>query len=266
MRIISKNLIVLLISISMVCLSSCAGVFGGDDYVLNDRQKVICEEVGLPTDYNELEDYQKESIRRIEEMLQYLEHKYGCTFIYHGYIDGGMWAQLEGEEETLYAYAEGQNPEELTAVTVNEDGEFEDTYMWYLVRDVYQEAAEDYLKKETGNENIKVFALNGGTTINDKEDISKNNLAGKCWATCRIFVFGNYDDSEMIDIANEYAEYVVDNRFFAGNIMLFGTDLNLFEQLEQETFEDIFANNTNHFTMIYCNASEDGSTHVERAE
>lgn len=264
MRTINKNLIVLLISISMVCLSSCAGVFGGDDYVLNDRQKVICEEVGLPTDYNELEDYQKESIRRIEEMLQYLEHKYGCTFIYHGYIDGGMWAQLEGEEETLYAYAEGQNPEDLTEVTVGEDGEFEDTYMWYLVRDIYQEAAEDYLKKETGNENIKVFAISGDTKIKNEDEINKNNLAGKCWGVCDIFVFGNYSDEQIIDIANLYTEYMVKNKFFSSNTIYFGDDLNLYERLNQENYYEISKGES--FRIVYCSARNKDDIIVRRTE
>lgn len=255
MRIINKNLIVLLISISMVCLSSCAGVFGGDDYVLNDRQKAICEEVGLPTDYNELEDYQKESIRRIEEMLQYLEHKYGCTFIYHGYIDGGMWAQLEGEEETLYAYAEGQNPENLTEVTVGEDGEFEDTYMWYLVRDIYQEAAEDYLKKETGNENIKVFAYAGDTTVTKMKEISLEDIKNKCNASSNVFIYGEYSYDEMVEYANIYAAYLKNNGFWGDNELLFEGNIRTFEQINEETWESIFSSSKT-LTSVYCIVSK----------
>ena len=52
---------------------------------LNDRQKEILESEGLSTNYNSLNDEQKESIIKIEMLLTYLEDKYGEEFKYVKY-------------------------------------------------------------------------------------------------------------------------------------------------------------------------------------
>ncbi len=54
-------------------------------YVLTERQKRILRERHLPEAYTELTALQKESIRTIEELLCYLENKYGRTFIFLEY-------------------------------------------------------------------------------------------------------------------------------------------------------------------------------------
>lgn len=251
--------LITVVIISVIFFSSCEGSFQGGNYVLNDRQKAICEELGLPTDYEEMDSSQQDSIKRIEEMLQYLDNKYGCTFVYAGYVDGGLWAQMENEEEKLYAYAEGQDPDELTEVTVNENDEFEDTYMWHLVRDNYEKAAEDYLKEATGNERIKVFAFDGATTISEIDKINQENLKGNCTASCDIFIYGTFTNEEMIAYANIYADYLKANEFWGHNELSFERNSDTFEQINDETYKDIFSNSET-LESIYCIVKENKVT------
>lgn len=48
---------------------------------LTERQVQILEAVGLPADYDELTPTQQHTVTRIEEMLCYMEQKYGGEFI-----------------------------------------------------------------------------------------------------------------------------------------------------------------------------------------
>ena len=50
------------------------------ELVLNERQKEILEEVGLPTDAEKLDSSQQEAIIAIDEMLTAVEKKYNRSF------------------------------------------------------------------------------------------------------------------------------------------------------------------------------------------
>ena len=52
------------------------------ELVLNERQKEILEEVGLPTDAEKLDSSQQEAIIAIDEMLTEIEKKYNTSFCY----------------------------------------------------------------------------------------------------------------------------------------------------------------------------------------
>ena len=59
------------------------------ELVLNERQKEILEEVGLPTDAEKLDSSQQEAIIAIDEMLTAVEKKYNRSFSYSGYVEQG---------------------------------------------------------------------------------------------------------------------------------------------------------------------------------
>ena len=66
---------------------------------LTERQKDILKSQNLPQQWDELDMSVQESIEAIEEMLQYLEHKYGKTFVYAGYKKAN---RTFNDEESLW--------------------------------------------------------------------------------------------------------------------------------------------------------------------
>lgn len=52
----------------------------------NEWLKEFLEEQELPNDYSKLNDGQQYSVKRIYEMIMYLEDKYGIEFEYTGYV------------------------------------------------------------------------------------------------------------------------------------------------------------------------------------
>ena len=74
------------IGVMTMLLSACANKGKGDDtvVVLNQRQKDILAEQGLPTDYEKLTTAQKGAISAIERMLSYLEETHNEEFTFSG--------------------------------------------------------------------------------------------------------------------------------------------------------------------------------------
>lgn len=95
-----------------------------DDYQLSDRQKNLLEVMDMPTEFSELDNAQKHTIQRIEQMLCYLEKKYKKTFIYYAYDDPKY-----GASERLWAYAEDESRSNIVTVRVDKDGSFLDDYV-----------------------------------------------------------------------------------------------------------------------------------------
>jgi len=79
------------------------------------QQLQILEKEGVPADYDEMTDMQKEFLERADKMMSYLYDKYneyGVSFVYDGYHPAAMF-----EAEWMIAYPEGGDPE-LDKVTV----------------------------------------------------------------------------------------------------------------------------------------------------
>lgn len=60
---------------------------------LTERQIQILREKGLPEEYNQLTDSQKDAIVKIERVLTYLEETYDNTFEYDSYVSSGVDGQ-----------------------------------------------------------------------------------------------------------------------------------------------------------------------------
>ena len=65
---------------------------------LTQRQKELLEEMGLPADYGELTDTQKNAVTSVEALITYLEDKYHEKFCDLSYAEAGRL-----EEERLEA-------------------------------------------------------------------------------------------------------------------------------------------------------------------
>lgn len=87
-----RPLLVLLIGLLIVGCSSCYTVpisnkTSVNEYKLNNRQKEILKQEGLPTNYNDLSISQKASIEAIDTLFDYLQKKYPDEkFTYNGYV------------------------------------------------------------------------------------------------------------------------------------------------------------------------------------
>lgn len=121
---------------------------------LNARQRDILKSKDLPTSWIKLQYNQKKAIVAIEEMLQYVEKKYNKKFCYNGYTAA---MPLFGDDECLYTYAEGDDPQTSTfSVERTEDG-FTDSYAWVYQLPVVQAEIEERLGKIFEGESYKMF-------------------------------------------------------------------------------------------------------------
>lgn len=126
----------------------------GKKVELNERQCEILWSMDLPAEWDELTLRQQESIVAIEEMLEYLEDKYDKEFVYAGYRYPDP---LFNDEESLLAYAKGDDPDTQTiSVTRTEDG-FEDTYDWVLLAPKYQAEMEEKLAPILEGQTYKMY-------------------------------------------------------------------------------------------------------------
>ena len=136
------------------------------ELVLNERQKEILEEVGLPTDVEELTYMQKRDIIAIDEMLTAVEEKYNRSFSYAGYIAPGLL-----EYEHLIAYpsdgARSFDSFEVRKVEGENGTEYEDDYMLVAIRDDFSEYLTDITSQVFHTESVKAFAEVTRTTLTE---------------------------------------------------------------------------------------------------
>ncbi len=121
---------------------------------LTVRQKDILKSKNLPQQWDELDMSIQESIEAIEEMLQFLEHKYGKTFVYAGYKKAN---RTFSDEESLVAYAVGDDPEtQKCTVSRTKDG-LEDTYGWVLAFPTFSEKMQNKISDIVIDNKYKLF-------------------------------------------------------------------------------------------------------------
>ena len=136
------------------------------ELVLNERQKEILEEVGLPTDVEELTYMQKRAIITIDEMLTAMEEKYDRSFSYAGYVAPGLL-----EYEHLIAYpsdgARSFDSFEVRKVEGENGTEYEDDYMNVAIRDDFSEYMTKIASEAFHTEAVKVFSNVTYTTLRE---------------------------------------------------------------------------------------------------
>ena len=149
--------------------------------VLNERQKEILISQGLPIDYEELNYTQKESIIAIEELLTFVENKYGIEFCYDGYIP-----RRNLEEETLYAYPKGEDTKRITVIRTTNDN-ITDNYINILLEEPVQNMILEYISDKINSNDVKVYLEVTDTNINTTENLI-NNIKGNVGINAIIFV------------------------------------------------------------------------------
>lgn len=225
--------------------------------VLNERQIGILEEAELPTDYYELNQSQKSAILCIEEMLVYLEDKYGETFCYDGYVpDGGV------DPEYLTAYAEKDSKKRIvTLYRKYENGEYvyEDDYQNILAEEDYKNALMSFISKYIDEKDYKLFVEIHEVDDNwTKESIISNTNSGN-------LIFINEDANSYVninDFVNEYGLWMQKQIKNRASLTVFRTQS---AKVYNETNEYNFAKKIysgEYVEEITCSITSDGELRI----
>lgn len=209
-----QRLLCLFMVLTIALLSACAGPQQTADShesakkedgklkeeisVLNERQKQVLEEMGLPTDYESLTLNQKSAIAAIEEMLCYLEQKYSENFHYLGYDAAGG-----GQPERLKVVGP------LGTVTVSrtpksEGFEYRDNYADLLAVDLFENAVDGFLAERIGEENVRVFAVLNGT----EDGADESNILSKTTATCYVFFSSSFERDSFSTLVTDFGSWI----------------------------------------------------------
>ena len=153
------------------------------EIVLNERQKEILEEVGLPTEAEKLDGSQQEAIIAIDEMITAVEKKYNRSFSYSGYVEQGLL-----ESEHLMAYPSDGNPRTDSFEVRKTDNGYEDDYMNVAIKDDYAKYVEEIITSNLHNEHIRVFTEIYTTELTSVPE-NKQDYKGKVSSWKAVFLY-----------------------------------------------------------------------------
>lgn len=198
---------------------------------LNERQRSICEDLGLPTSYDNLSEKQQRTIGRIEELLSYLDLKYDDTFYYVGYYEGHL------EKEKLEAYSSSFNPYEYVTLTVQADGTYVDDYPFQFVKKLVRQDIVTHLSAETGYE-YKAYIISGNTSLTECSGIELSMLSGNTWVSMTIFVSGDKSEHEGQTIGKAISEWYQKTGIYGStNVIAVGADA--FNSINFENYQSV---------------------------
>lgn len=173
---------------------------------LNERQKEILRSEGLPESVKDLGLNQLNAIIEIENVLQYMEEKYGKTFCYSSFIEQGL---LNGEE--AHVYEEGTPKERLITVKTeyNEGNRhYVDDYKEVQAADLYNQVMAQHCKDAWGIDPViltDIYRLQGEVTA---ETVIKNSTAN-----VRIYFSDpNANQVQLDKMANELKDWLVNEQ------------------------------------------------------
>lgn len=225
---------------------------------LTQRQKDLLEYLGLPTEYDELTDSQKNAVTSIEDMLTYLEDKYEKSFSYLSYAAAGVL-----EEEHLEAYpSQGDLTDKVTVYRTYEDGayQYEDDYQTVLLRPQYEKKVEDFAAQYFPGDSLKIYS-----EIKAADEDAENLLQNVSSVTY-IFLNQSVCEEGYDAFAGASLQWLEENcRGTAAGIYLWLTYPSAWEEIsrynyEEKIREDIFARKTE------CAVSESGKGSVNEAK
>ena len=222
---ILKRIYILLLSAVLICGGSGCELNNSEivkeeqtahDEWLRWRKEFLAEQE-LPTEYSELSSRQQTAVKRIYEMLMYLEDKYGITFQYTGYVEPQIL-----EIEHLTAIPEGGSEKtDTVTVTCEDDGTFADDYPNVVVRPYYEQMITDYVKDYFGSDKIRVIT-SISTSISDFDNISNDKMKGNVYGVNLIFISYDICSEQKFDMfVKEYGEWCKKNEYWGkGDVIL----------------------------------------------
>ena len=220
-----KKLIALITTaiISTSMISSCGkagNTSGGHKWqnsdTLNEWQIDLLEAQGLPTDIEQLTPSQKRSIQHIYEMITYLNEKYDEEFVYAGYVEPGVM-----DEETLYAYPKqfgAEGGKNTVEVTLDEKGNFTDTYSDMGVSSYLEKLIGDYVRSYFKSDEIAYFMSVNASDIKSMDEVKNGDFNWDIGVTNGVFFSDKCFKSEDIEaFVPEFAKWLYKHRIVASN-------------------------------------------------
>ena len=222
--------------------------------MFNEWLKEFLEEQELPNDYSKLNDGQQYSVKRIYEMIMYLEDKYGIEFEYTGYVR----AQIL-ENEHLTAIPKGGNEKtDTVTVTCEDDGTFTDDYPNVAVRPYYEQMITDYIKNYFGSDKIRVFSTVTKTSIKDFNDISEEKMEGDVYGVNLIFL--SYDicsEQKFNEFVKDYGKWCKKNKYWGkGDIILLNKNHSIDDVYIKKDGYDDFLGKQQYTLRLHCSVKE----------
>ncbi len=176
---------------------------------LNERQKSILAENGLPTDYDELLPSQRSAIVAIEKMLCYLEEKYDTTFCYAGYV-----AASPLEKEHMIAFQKSGDTES-DRFTITKDGDtYEDEYMNVAANAGFTSYLYENIKLFAPDAEFEVFAKITKTYFLEVPT-SNSDFDGKVESSLMIFIDeSTFKEEDLKSFTEQFAEFMKKHKLF----------------------------------------------------
>lgn len=176
---------------------------------LNQRQKDILAEQGLPTEYKELSVSQQRAIVAIEDMLVYAEKKYSTSFSYAGYS-----APSSLEKEHMRAFPTSGDMETDSFTITKTDTGYEDDYVNVAANEIYVAHVYDGIKNILPNTEIKVFAEIIRTSLVEVPTVD-TELQGKVESSLWVFVDGvTWGEDDINNFKTEFGDYLAEHQLY----------------------------------------------------
>ncbi len=201
---------------------------------LNQRQIEICEAVGLPVDFEELDANQQKNIMRIEALLQYLDNKYNKTFKYAGYVADGVL-----EDEHLIAYSEDMSIYYPTTLYVKENGLFEDDYIQVYAAAEIESEATLYVMQNWKSK-AKIFVRSCETETADITKISLETM-GDTSAFFTVVLESPATDEDVKKYSNDFISWAKEYGLY-GTVEVYVVEDDEFNDITIENYEHIKVN------------------------
>lgn len=204
------------------------------DEWLRWRKEFLAEQE-LPTEYSQLSDSQKTSVKAIYEMIMYLQDKYGIEFEYTGYVIPQIL-----EDEYLTAIPKGGNEKtDTVTVTRQDDGTLTDDYPNIAVRPYYEQMITDYIEDYFGSDKIRVFSEIFNTKIEDFSNITNESMEHNVSAFNIIFIEKEICSThEFNEFADNYCKWLKENGLSSENrvMLLYNISINKIDELNPSDY------------------------------
>lgn len=220
---------------------------------LNERQIAICEEMGLPTEYDELTLKQLRNIQRIEELLCSLDKKYNETFHYVGYYEPFL------EKEKLEAYSDRYSEYQFVTLTVEEDGTMNDNYPFVIASEMLTCDLYEFLRSETSFD-YQIYPVFGDTGLKDTNDISLNTISGKTWISFTVIMEYNGDSDVSSFIGELLSQWYHKTGIYGStNVIAIGSEA--FAEINYENYQSV-RRIYNVKNLVSCDVNAAGETTI----
>ena len=258
----AKKILLMLISAVMIMGGNGCGM--NSNYIAKEQElddewlKEFLAEQELPTEYSKLSDGQKSSVKRIYEMIMYLEDKYGVTFEYTGYVRPQIL-----ENEHLTAIPEGGNEKtDTVTVTCEDDGTFTDDYPNVAVRPYYEQMITDYVEDYFDSDLFRVYATITSSTMQSIIDNSENPKVSNIGTSTVVFVeYGICTEDEITNFANVFSKWHEENKLYGVVQLILLKEETKLISLNRGNYSDLLGKQE-YTTRLRCNIQEERKNQI----